>query len=129
MIKNNMKKIKISLLIVSLILSISSCYYDKEELLYGLPGDCPTKTNVSYSINIVPLFQQKCYGCHTSNSPSGGIAMGSYDKDMALAKTGKLYGSIAHTLGYSPMPKGSPKMTTCQIASVKAWIDANYPNN
>lgn len=124
-----MKKIKIVLLAASFMINLSSCYYDKEELLYGLPGDCPTKTSVSYSTNVIPLFQQKCYGCHASSSPSGGIAMGTYEKDMALAKTGKLYGSIAHSLGYSQMPQGSSKLSTCQIATVKAWIDANYPNN
>ncbi|MFZ9661112.1 MAG: c-type cytochrome [Chitinophagaceae bacterium] len=124
-----MKKLKITLLIVSILFSISSCYYDKEELIYGLPGDCPTKTTVSYANNVVPLFQQKCYGCHASGNGSGGISMGTYDKDMALAKTGKLYGSIAHSSGYSAMPQGASKLSTCQIATVKAWIDANYPNN
>lgn len=129
MIKIIMKKIRIVFLASIIAFGFTSCYYDKEELLYGLPGDCPTKTSVSYSTNVVPLFQQKCYGCHASNSPSGGIAMGTYDKDVALGKNGKLYGSIAHASGYSPMPKGSSKLTTCQVAAVKSWIDANYPNN
>ncbi|MBC6492136.1 c-type cytochrome [Flavihumibacter stibioxidans] len=106
-----------------------SCYYDKEELLYPGSTACDTLTAISYTKNIAPLFQQYCNSCHGGNSPSGGISMGNYTADKAIALNGKLYGSISHSNGYSPMPQGMPKMNTCQIATIKKWVDSGAPNN
>ncbi len=118
--------------VVLCLLVLSSCYYDKEELLYGGTANSPctdTTTNISYSQKVVPMLQQSCYSCHTGNFPSGGIAMGTYATDKAIGLNGKLYGSISHGTGYSPMPQSAPKMTNCQILSIKKWIDAGMPNN
>lgn len=111
---------------------ISSCYYDKEDLLYGSvnSGPCTDSTTiVSYSQKVVPLLQQQCYSCHTGSFPSGGIVMGTYATDKAIAQNGKLYGSVSYSSGFSPMPKGMPKMNNCQIATIKKWIDTGMPNN
>ena len=106
-------KFKLSIfgiLLLSL-LTVSSCYYDKEELLYGSAnGPCIDSTGViSYSQQIVPIFQQNCYSCHTGSFPSGGILMGTYAADKAIAQNGKLYGSVNHTSGFKAMPTGCPK--------------------
>lgn len=37
---------------------------------------------------------------------AGGIAMGTYETDKAIALNGKLYGTITYANGYSPMPEG-----------------------
>ncbi len=121
-----------SLLVFSIIiLSLGSCYYDKEELLYrtnnGVCAD--TTTTSSYAQQVVPVFQQFCYSCHTGSFPSGGVLMGTYAADKTIGQNGTLYGSISHAGGYSPMPKGMSKMTACQIAAVKRWIDKGMPNN
>lgn len=119
-----------SLLLISLT-TLYSCYYDKEDLLYG-SKDVPctdTSATASYSQKIVPMFQQYCYSCHSGSFPSGGIAMGTYAADKAIAQNGKLYGSVNHAAGYSPMPKGMNKMTSCQIAAIKKWIDNGMLNN
>lgn len=42
---------------------------------------------------------------------------------------GKLYGSIAHTTGFAAMPQSGNKLSDCQIAQVKKWIDAGAPQN
>jgi hypothetical protein len=114
-----------------LLAMLSSCYYDKEELLYGQSNAtcADTAATVSYAQKVVPLFQQYCYSCHSGNFPSGNISMGSYTLDKVIAQNGKLMGSINHASGFSPMPKGMSKLTACQIASVKKWIDTNMPNN
>jgi hypothetical protein len=78
---------------------------------------------------VVPVFQQFCYSCHTGSFPSGGIVMGTYTTDKAIGLNGKLYGSINHASGFSPMPKGMSKMNACQIAVIKKWIDAGLLNN
>jgi hypothetical protein len=126
-----MKKILFGTIGIVLTLFISSCYYDKEDLLYGSSNAPCTDTisNISYSQHIVPLLRQYCYNCHTGNSPSGNIAMGTYTTDKAIAQNGKLYGSVNHSAGYKPMPDGMSKLTNCQIAAVKQWIDAGLLNN
>ncbi|NOT52006.1 MAG: hypothetical protein HOP10_12100 [Chitinophagaceae bacterium] len=123
-------KLFLLLLITGSIL-INSCYYDKEDLLYGnSKAPCAdTTSNISYNQYVVPLLRQYCYSCHTGSFPSGGIVMGSYATDKAIGQNGKLYGSINYSPGYSPMPKGMARFTTCQVANIKKWIDAGMPNN
>lgn len=125
----SLKSIIFIVLIVFIIGSISSCYYDKYDLLYPSSGNCDTTTVVSYSQKVVPLLQQQCYSCHNAANPSGGIVMGTHATDKAIAVNGKLYGSIVWASGFSAMPKGGAKMSTCQLALIKKWIDAGSPNN
>jgi mono/diheme cytochrome c family protein len=109
---------------------LTSCYYDKEELLYGAPAPCADTTGtISYTAKVVPILQASCYGCHSGGSPSGGQAMGTYSTDRAMALNGKLLGVITHANGFSPMPKGGAKLSNCNIAIVRKWIEAGAPNN
>jgi mono/diheme cytochrome c family protein len=111
-----------------LLIAASSCYYDKAEILYPSAG-CDTTAATSYSQRLVPIFQQSCYACHQSASTGGGILMGNYNADRAIALNGKLFGSINHSAGYSPMPKGGNKLSACQVALVRRWVAAGAPNN
>ncbi|MBK5272664.1 MAG: hypothetical protein JJE22_16820 [Bacteroidia bacterium] len=126
-----MKTILSLLVIVVCLVFLNSCYYDKEELLYGsVNGPCTDTTGtVSYVQKVLLVLQQFCYSCHTGNFPSGNIIMGTYSSDKVIAQNGKLYGSINHSSGYSPMPQGMPKLNNCQIAAIKKWIDTGIPNN
>lgn len=127
-----MKLIFSALISFVLLFTFNSCYYDKEQLLYPGSYSAPctdTSTSVSYSKNVVPLLQSQCYGCHNSGFPSGNITMGSYTADKAVALSGKLYGSVSYTPGYSPMPKGVNKMNSCQVSLIKKWIDNGLLNN
>lgn len=94
------------------------------------PSVCNT-SNVSYAAHIKPLIENKCLGCHNSEwAPNASdIQMGTYSLDTALALNGKLYGVLTRAPGYQPMPKYQGKLTDCEIATVKAWIDAGVPNN
>lgn len=127
-----MKTVFASFFLISVIFSVPSCYYDKEELLYPLGNNAPctdTAGTISYSQKIVPILQQYCYSCHTGNFPSGNVVMGTYQTDKAIAQNGKLYGSINHSSGYSAMPKGMPKLNDCRVATIKKWIDNGVLNN
>ncbi len=109
---------------------LTGCYYDKEELLYGAPAPCTDSTGtISYATKVVPILQTNCYGCHSGASPSGGQPMGNYNADKTMALNGKLLGVITHATGYSPMPKGGSKLSNCNIAVVRKWIQAGAPNN
>jgi len=127
------KKIEMRyLLIILLVFTLSACYYDHEEILYGSTTGQPctdTAGTVSYAQKVVPLLQSNCYGCHSGSAPSGNQLMGTYTADKTMAQSGKLYGTINHAAGYSPMPKGGAKMGVCQIATIKKWIDGGMLNN
>lgn len=128
-----MKKISSLAILLGIALAFNACYYDKANLLYpnstGAGGVCDTVAVVSYSKHVVPILQTACYSCHTVTNASGGIPMASYATDKAIAVNGKLYGSINHAAGYSPMPKGAAKFNSCQLATIKKWIDAGSLNN
>ena len=126
---------KITLSILAFILVVvfaASCYYDKEDLLYGGANNGPCTDSVavvSYSQKVKPMLQQYCYSCHTGSFPSGNQLMGTYAADKTMGQSGKLYGSISHSAGYVAMPQGMPKMNNCQVATIKKWIDSGLQNN
>ena len=122
-----MKKISAILLLSGMIM-LGSCYYDKEALLYP-GGPCDT-ASVTYTSAVLPSLQTYgCIGCHSGASPSGNISLEGYANVKAAAQNGKLYGSINHAAGYKPMPQGAGKMSDCIINKIKAWIDAGALNN
>lgn len=111
------------------LMSFYSCYYDKASLLYPNGTAVCDTTSVLYSTKVVPILSTQCYNCHTGASAGGGIVMGTYAADKVIALNGKLYGSISHAAGYSPMPQGGAQMNSCQTTTIKKWIDAGSPNN
>jgi hypothetical protein len=106
---------------------VSSCYYDKEDLLYGT--NCDT-TGVTYSTTIRSLLNNYgCLGCHIGGNPPGGINLETHANVKIMVDNGRLFGAINHLPGFRPMPDGGGKMSPCDINKVKAWIDAGAPNN
>lgn len=84
--------------------------------------------NVTYTNFIAPLVQNyNCIGCHNSRSAPNGINWEGYTNAKSAAMTGRVYGAVSHTPGYSPMPKSGGKLTDCEIKKMKAWIDAGAP--
>jgi hypothetical protein len=106
---------------------LSSCYYDKEEELYGT--SCNTG-NVTYSTTITGIINAyNCLSCHNGAVPSGGFSLSGYDNVKAKVTDGRLLGAISHTQGFAAMPQNAPKMSQCDINKVKAWVDAGALNN
>lgn len=91
-------------------------------------GGCDT-TNVTYAGTIQPLMTNYCTGCHSGAAPSGGINLSSHAGVATVALNGQLYGSINHAAGYVAMPQGGAKLSDCNIAKVRTWINAGAPNN
>lgn len=108
-------------------LSISSCYYDKEELLYT---SAPCDTTSTFSSRIAPLVQQKCAtGCHEGANPSAGVSLTTYDEIKAIVDNGSFAGSLDGSNGYSIMPKGTSGLSSCDINAVNKWISGGALNN
>jgi len=107
---------------------LSGCAYNVAEELYPAPKDCDTE-NISFSANISPLLDRHCISCHNNQSAQGGVNLQGYTQVATWAQNGKLYGSVAHLPGFSPMPKGGAKLPACNVEALKAWIDSGFPNN
>jgi hypothetical protein len=106
----------------------TSCYIDKEDELYPDAPDCDV-TNVTYSQTVAPILQNNCNGCHNAVSQSGGIITDNYADLQTIINNGKFRGSINHLSGYSPMPKGGGKLSSCDLEKINTWLDAGASNN
>lgn len=124
-----MKKI---ILFVTLIVSLSSCYYDKlEEITPNTSGTdstltCDTSASVTYTAKIQPILSKYCTGCHAGSAGSGGVSLNTYEAAKAVAESGKLYGSVSWDGTASKMPKGGNKISDCDIALIKKWASNSY---
>jgi uncharacterized membrane protein len=95
-------------------------------------NSCASACNVdvfTFSGSIKPMLDTKCVGCHSAVSPGGNINLSTYAAVKVVALNGKLYGSIAHQTGFSPMPKNAAKLSDCEITQVQRWIAAGSLNN
>jgi uncharacterized membrane protein len=128
-------KIPTLFLTLAVSVSLTSCYYDTEEELYPDSGSvvCDT-TSVSYTTDIVPIMNSKCSysGCHAGANAAAGIPLETYAgvKEYLDADKARFISSIIWDGNASNMPKGaSTKMIDCNINTIRAWINAGYPNN
>lgn len=86
-------------------------------------------TQFKFSANVQPILQNHCTGCHSGPAPPNGINLTSYTGAHDIAIGGLLYGVVAHLPGYDPMPKGTGKLSDCEIAQIRKWIQAGSLNN
>jgi hypothetical protein len=121
-------------MMIAVVFSSGSCYYDNEEELYP-EGSIPCDTvNVTFSGTVWPVINDNCYSCHSGASPSGNVSLENYD-DVAAAGSidpgqyGSLYGVITHHSGNAPMPKNNSKLSDCTIKQIEIWINASRPDN
>ncbi len=128
-------KISIFILTLFVCIGLTGCYYDTEEELYPDSGStiCDT-VSVSYATDIAPIFNTKCSvpGCHAGVNAAAGIALETYVGVKAYldADKARFISSIIWDGNASNMPKGaSSKMSDCNINTIRAWINASYPNN
>ena len=105
----------------------SACKNNKDELL-NPPSNCDT-ADVRYSSSVVRILQANCYGCHREATNAGGPNLDNYTQVAQQAANGKLLGTISHASGFIPMPRGSARLSDCDIATIRIWVQAGYPNN
>lgn len=111
------------------VFTFSACYYDKADIVYPPATACDT-TGATFSAKVLPLLNSKCNMCHGGTAAAGaGIKLDTYATVKTQASNGKLVGSIAHAAGFKPMPQGGAQMPACEIAVIKAWVNAGALNN
>ena len=121
---------------------IFACQNDKNTPLPIKPGENPGSTtpvtpgptaslcdtvSISFDKSIWPIVQNNCISCHNATLASGNVDLSTYDKIIPYVKNGKLYGSMMHLPGYSPMPSATSSLTSCELIMVKKWIIGSYP--
>jgi len=110
-----------------------SCYWDNEEFLYPeIASGCDTTAIVTYSGAVTALLQGRCLSCHSNSAAAnlgGNIKLDTYAAVKIYADNGQLLGSVQHASGYSQMPKGSTKLSDCEITSIEKWIADGTLNN
>jgi cytochrome c5 len=108
---------------------LAACGSNKEEPI----ADVCSTANVSYTGTIASIINANgCLGCHSGATPHGRFALQNYDQVKAKALqtrsgTSVLYGAVAHMTGFAAMPQGGTKLSSCDQAKIKAWIDAGAP--
>ena len=91
-------------------------------------ASCDT-SNVNYSGTIRSIISNKCQGCHSGSAAAGGLDYSSYEGVKAKVNDGRLWGAVNHVAGFSPMPKNGNKLSSCELAQIKKWIDDGALNN
>jgi len=119
----------ISILLLAWLFLIFGCAKNNEEKLFPKDNSttCDT-TSVSFSKDVLPVFQSNCSSCHSGSQPINGMDLSSYDGAVKVANGGRLLGAINQQSGYSAMPKDG-KLSTCNINKITAWINKGKPNN
>lgn len=92
------------------------------------PNSCTT-ANMKFSTDIAPILKANCNSCHNTSGATAGVNTETYSGVKLIADNGSLIGTITHASGFSPMPQGGPKLATCDINKIKAWIAQGIQNN
>ena len=122
------------LLVIAMGLFLNSCYYDSfpQDTDSG-GGEIPDV--VSYSNDIMPLWEGQCVACHQGSVPPDLRPENSYESLLdGFVEPGKslessLYLSLIHAPGVSPMPTPNNQWPAAQTDLVKGWIDQGALDN
>lgn len=118
------------LLSVFFSLFLASCEWKNEEEEFGIVV-CDT-SQVTLSGTVKPILQTNCYSCHSSAAASSfgaGINLEDYTALKDRASSPSFLGSMKHSSGFSPMPRGAEKISACNIRLIETWIKNGAKND
>ncbi len=122
-----MMRMRAGLLVLTLCMGVTGCYYDVEETLYGEQGCDPTPA--TFGGVIEPLVASNCAepGCHSGPSPAAGIAFGEHADVAAMAPL--MLERMNRNPGDAGLMPPNRKLDTCDIAAFDQWLADGAPNN
>jgi cytochrome c5 len=88
---------------------------------------CDT-SNVRFSVNVWPIMNTTCRGCHSGSGASGGVKITSYAEVKAIVDNGVLVNVLSRNGPKKPMPPGGP-IEKCANDQIRIWIAAGAKNN
>ncbi len=80
-------------------------------------------SNVTYNNTIAPILNTYCKGCHNAGSAGGGVILDSY----AAAKSNTMGGNVIGSVKAGTMPKGTSKLSACNIRLIEIWAEKGCP--
>src|SRR5207244_6508234 len=104
---------------------------DLARLAAAAPGTGATRA-VSFSTDVLPIFQASCVGCHGNNNPQGGLTLTAYAIAMKGGKGGpeivpgksadsRLVKFLLGTL--QPKMPLNGALKPAEISLIRRWID------
>jgi len=118
-------------MIVMLVIFLNACTKQNEQTLINDSGGqtiCDT-TNMSYSTDISPILENNCVSCHNTTQANDGVILTDYNDVLTQVNNEDLVNVIEHNPGYPEMPQGLPKLSSCAINKIVAWVNRGAPNN
>lgn len=90
---------------------------------------CQVPATPGFAQHVWPIIDTYCEGCHSGANPFGGIFLRNYADVRDRALSGQIVAVINHTQGFPQMPENLPKLDSCMIRTIEAWVDAGAPDN
>jgi mono/diheme cytochrome c family protein len=122
----NIIRVAVVLMVISL--TLTGCYYDKENELYPAMADCDTTDAITYSGSIAPIMAANCNVCHSTSAASAGVITDNYNDLYIIATNGSLWAAVSWS-GAVRMPKGSDQLSDCDLTKINKWIEDGAPDN
>ena len=115
----------------------AACSYTNS---YEPPAPCNLPATVSYQVHVLPILVQQCYSCHSAQNykslTSNTFNMEDFTQVQFYSNPANgrnnvsyMVGNIRHDAGFVAMPYGGGKVSDCDIALIKAWVEAGARNN
>jgi hypothetical protein len=118
----------LNILFILFIILFNSCTYFNEEELF--PNQVCDTSNITYTIDIQPIFEQNCYLCHSTSTPViyySNLNLEDTTHIQRVIDNGKLLKNIKHEPDGIPMPQGGAKLSDCNINKIENWINNGNP--
>ncbi len=102
-----------------------------------LPGSAaPEDAQISFSADVLPIFESRCVRCHGGASPVAGLSLSSYSDVIAGSGSGPVVmpgsaadSSLVQVIVTGRMPRGAAKLSDAEIQTISDWVDAGAPDN
>ena len=121
-----MKKLLKIVLVSSITLLFSSCYYD--EFPEDIPVEIPPGTEVSFSEDITPIFvTYNCVQCHNASGQNPDLTPGSEYSNLVPAYVSA--GNSAGSSLYTTLAGGHRSVDATSLALIEKWINDGAENN
>lgn len=116
---------------------LGACSYTNS---YETPTPCNLPATVSYQTHVLPILTQNCYSCHSAKnyqqSTAGTFNMEDFTQVQFYSNPANgrnnvsyMVGNIRHDAGFVAMPYSGGKLSDCEIALIKAWVEAGARSN
>ncbi|MBH10666.1 MAG: hypothetical protein CMG74_10030 [Candidatus Marinimicrobia bacterium] len=87
--------------------------------------DC-SQREAYYESNIKPIFDSRCTSCHSGTSPSGGLAIDTYETAYSAIKSGHVLDRIQReTNDPDIMPPSGQKLSAENILLIQTFFEMN----